>query len=158
MYWQVVKMMVWLSVITQLNNGFFSKLPFQSIRLKWVYSDCFPLDSKQQTNWITWRGTMKKISTSIFKSCKQREIHRCCFPRENTFLWDNMALCSDSSRSAPASIIVLHKWICCSAETIQIQFSSPLQEAKGAENGVSLLIHQFGISRGWDFILNRSYF
>lgn len=56
---------------------------------------------------------------------------------------------SDSCRSASATIIALHKWICCSAESIQIQSSSPFQGAKGAENGLSLLIHQFGISIGF---------
>lgn len=42
--------------LRSLTTGAFSKLAFQSVCLKWVYSDCFPLDRKQQANWIRWDG------------------------------------------------------------------------------------------------------
>lgn len=63
--------------LRSLTTGAFSKLPFQSVHLKWVYSDCFPLDRKQQANWIRWKGTM--AMAAIFRGFKQ---HRCRYLRD----------------------------------------------------------------------------
>lgn len=87
---------------------------------------------------------MKKTNASIFRSYKQHEVQVLLFEAEGKYISVAQLMKSDSSWSAPANIIALHKWIHCSAESIQIQFSSPFQEAKGAENGLSLLIHQLG--------------
>lgn len=142
-------------------GGLFQQLPFQAVHLKWVYSGCFP-PGRQATSKLNHkeRNRKKKTNISFFESHRQREAHRCCYSMAGVKYFsatERGIKSSDSSWSAPANIIALYKWICCSAESIQIQLRLPFWGAKGAENGLSLLIHQFGISEGRDFIMTHWY-
>lgn len=107
--------------------------------LQWLLSS-----GHQASAATSQRRTGKKDEHLYLRISRMCETHRCCCSKDKgRYISARQLMRCDSSWSAPASIIALHKWICCFAESIQIQFTSPVQEAKGAENGLSLLIYQF---------------
>lgn len=85
-------------------------------------------------NWLFWGVFLEKIAPLPLQVALSETQRKCGAARRREE--------SDSSSSAPVSIIALHKWTAVPLSPNKSHSSCPAKK-EGAENGLSLLIHPF---------------